>query len=70
MKRFRVTYVKKQGLSVLQKNPNIFAEQIIETNSDKIEIPVYPGMELLAITELLPDIQIKNEKQNSNRLPG
>jgi len=63
MKKFRVTYLKKNTLSILKgSGPQIFAEQIINTEETKIDIPVYPGLDLMAIIEILPEITIKDEK--------
>lgn len=68
MKTFRVTYVKEKGVSLmlpLMKNPpNVFLEQIIKCDSEKIDIPMYPGFNLIGIIELLPELIIKSDVKN------
>jgi len=66
MKTFRATFQKQ--IKVLGPNQAVqmFAEQNIHTDKDKIDIPVPYGYQLVAVIETLPDITIKsNEKEIS-----
>lgn len=67
MKLFRCTYIKKQGLSLMKNTPNVFIEQTIKCSEEKIDIPIYPGFDLLAITEMLPELIIKSNVTNQSK---
>lgn len=72
MKTFRINYIKKQKIKMFgpeQPLPNIFLELVIKTDNDKIEIPTYPGYDIIAITEMIPDLDLtlkvlSNDKKN------
>lgn len=58
MKKFRCTFKKTEVLKLSNNTPAIFAEQIILTDCEKIEIPVPAGFDLIAVIEILPEIKI------------
>lgn len=59
MKKFKVTFIKIQKVIAQQNNVMILAEQIIESESETITIPVPVGFQILTVTELLPDVTLK-----------
>jgi hypothetical protein len=68
MKKFRVVCMKIEKFSIGKQNgPLVMTEQIINvtTKDNKIDIPCPLGMQLMTVTELLPDITISgDEKKN------
>lgn len=60
MKQFKVVFIKIQKVIPQQNSPVLLAEQLFTTESDKVDIPVPFGFQIMSVTELLPDKFLKD----------